>query len=168
MRTVAIAVFAFILITSCSKSAPKRMNFAELKVDSLTFVFDSLSAEFDTTYYGTICVFMAYDRASGSRLTWTANNSSKQWFNGEYKYTRFYGLDRSLNSFYLGGYVIRYPKYYLLEVTNSLTMTVEQSQNGRIHGTFEGTLTCNSCTPYGKQVTIDKAEFEMPYTFLKQ
>jgi hypothetical protein len=167
MRILIIVFAVGVAITGCSKSTPKRINFAELKVDSLTFTFDSVSVERDTMYYGTSLHFMAFDRASGSRLTWEAQSASKYWINGTYKFREIYGADRSLSRLYLGAYVNRYPKYYQLSDLNSFTMTINQSENGRVHGIFEGTLTCNSCAVYGQLVPIDRAEFEMPYTYTR-
>jgi DUF1680 family protein len=42
-------------------------------------------------------------------------------------------------------------------------VTIDQSENGRMHGTFSGKITCITCTPYA-EVKITKGEFEMPYS----
>ena len=65
---------------------------------------------------------------------------------------------------HLQTYIDRVPGTYTLD-GNSLTLTIDQSENGRMHGTFSGKVICYTCTPYGMVVNISRGEFEMPYSY---
>jgi hypothetical protein len=65
---------------------------------------------------------------------------------------------------HLQTYIGRVPATYTLQ-NNSFNLTIDKSENGRMHGTFFGKMTCYTCVPYGTEVSITKGEFEMPYSY---
>jgi hypothetical protein len=152
------------MIISCSKKNTVRTHFAELTLGSDTFVFDSLGAVVDTSAQEFSCTFLIFDRASNSYMNWEIVSGSK-WINGVYEYPGEPIPARSVVYLHVQTYIDRVPGTYTLLDGNSLSMTIDQSENGRMHGTFSGKITCYTCTPYGKVVNISKGEFEMPYSY---
>jgi len=163
MRYYASLLLLLTIVISCSKKNTGRTNFAELTLGGEKFVFDSLEAIFDTSAQATTCNFRVYKRASNSYMMWETLSGSK-WINGIYKYPGEPVPGRSVVYLHVQTYVDRVPGSYSLE-NNPLTLTIDQSENGRIHGTFSGKITCYTCTPYGDEKSITNGEFEMPYSY---
>lgn len=163
MRYCASLLLLFTMIVSCSKKNNERINFAEIAVDGKTFAFDSLKAVVDTSSQANQANFTVYDRATNSYLTWETLSGATKWINGIYEFPGQLYPGRSVVFMHLQTYVNRVPGSYSVQ-NNGLTMTIDQSENGRIHGTFSGKMKCFTCTPYGIEVSIN-GEFEMPYTF---
>lgn len=165
MRCFASLLLLFTIIIGCSKQKSQRINFVELTVGNDKFVFDSLEAVFDTSTEGITRNFRVYDRASNSSMLWETLSHSK-WVNGIYEYPGELFPGRSVVFLHLQGYINRIPALYSLQGnSNSLTLTIDQSENGRIHGTMTGKITCYNCTPYGAVVNLTNGEFEMPYSY---
>ena len=162
MRCYGSLLLLLTITIGCSKKHTERTNFAELTLGSKKFVFDSVEAVFDTSTQGITCNFLLYDRVSHSNMMWETLSGSK-WINGTYKYPGDQFPGRSVVYLYLQTYINRVPGTYSLQ--NSLTLTIDQSENRRIHGTFSGKLICYTCTPYGDEVSITNGEFEMPYSY---
>lgn len=163
MRYCASLLVLLMIIISCSKKKTERTNFVELTVGGEKFVFDSLEAVFDTSTQGITCNFRVYNRASNSNMIWETLSGSK-WINGIYEYPGEQFPGRSVVYLHLQTYINRVPGTYTLQ-NNPLTLTIDQSENGRMHGTFSGKITCYTCTPYGAVVRITNGEFEMPYSY---
>jgi len=163
MRCCGSLLLLLTIIMGCSKKNITRTNFAELTLGSQKFVFDSLEAVFDTSSQGIICNFEIYDRASNSYMEWETLSGSK-WINGTYEYPGAQFPGRSVVYGHLQTYVNRVPGTYSLQ-NNSFTLIIDQSENGRMHGTFSGKLLCYTCTPYGDEVRLTNGEFEMPYSY---
>ena len=105
---------------------------------------------------------MIYDRASHSHMSWETSSFSK-WITGIYKYPGDPYFGRSVVYLGLQSYVNWVPGSYGIQ--NSFTRNIDESENGRMHGTFSGYVTCYTCTPYGAEVPITSGEFEMPYSY---
>ncbi|MDP4216191.1 MAG: hypothetical protein Q8927_08315 [Bacteroidota bacterium] len=151
------------IIIGCSKKNAARTNFAELTVDGKKVVFDSLEAVFDTSAQAIDCNFQVYKRGTGTHMEWETESGSR-WINGIYNYPGESLPGRSIVYLHIQNYINNVPGSYTL-VNNSLTMTIDQSTNGRLHGTFSGKITCYTCNPYGAEVDISNGEFEMPYSY---
>jgi len=145
MRCCAFFLLLLTTIISCSKQNIVRTNFAELTVGGEKFAFDSLEAVFDTSTQGITCNFRIYNLASNSNMTWETLSGSK-WINGTYDYPGEQLPGRSVVYLHLQTYINRVPGTYTLQ-NNSLSLTIDQSENGRIHGTLSGKITCYTCTP---------------------
>ena len=145
MRCCASLLLLLTIIISCSKQHTGRTNFAQLTVDGQKFVFDSLEAVFDTSTQGITCNFRVFDRASHSNMIWETLSGSK-WINGIYQYPGDLFPGRSVVYLRLQTYINRIPGTYTLQ-NNSLTLAIDQSENGRMHGTLSGKITCYTCTP---------------------
>ena len=164
MRRCASLLLLLTLIISCSKKNSPRTNFAQLTVGGQKFEFDSLEAVFDTAAWGMTCNFGIYNRTSNSWMTWETTSGSK-WINGIYEYPgQLYPPGRSVVFLQLQTYLNWVPGTYTLQNT-SFTLTIDQSENGRMHGTFSGKLFCYTCNPYGAEVRLTDGEFEMPYRY---
>lgn len=166
MRGCVFLLLLLTVIIGCSKKNTVRTNFAELTIGGDKFVFDSLEAIFDTSVYGVRCNFAIYNRATHSSMTWETSSGS-EWINGIYEYPGQYYPGRSVVFLDLRTYINWVPATYSLQVlqNTSFTLTIDQSENGRMHGTFSGYLICHSCTPYGAEVRLSSGEFEMPYSY---
>jgi hypothetical protein len=151
------------IIIGCSKKNTQRINFAEIKVGEDKFVFDSLEAIFDTSTASISCNFRVYDRASNSYMVWETLSGSK-WINGDYGYPGEVLPGRCVVYLHLQTYIDRFPNTYTL-TDNSFTMTIDQSEKGRMHGALSGKITCYTCITYGAEVSLTKGEFEMPYSY---
>lgn len=163
MRYCVSFLLSLTMIIGCSKQNTGKTNFAGLTLGDEKFVFDSLEAIIDTSAQAFTCNFRVYDRASNSNMDWEILSGSK-WINGIYEYPGELFPGRSLVHLHVQTYIKRVPGTYTL-LNNSLTMTIDQSESGRIHGTFSGKITCYTCTPYGAEVRITNGEFEMPYSY---
>lgn len=164
MRYCASLLLLLTIFISCSKNNTKRTHFAELTVGGEKFIFDSLESVFDTSAQGTSCNFRVYNRESNSSMIWEISSGSK-WINGTYEYPGELFPGRSVVYLDLQTYLNRLPGTYTLQKDNSLTLTIDQSENGRMHGTLSGKITCYTCSPYGAEVSITNGEFEMPYSY---
>ena len=162
MRYYISLVLMLTVIVCCSKKNTERTNFAEITVADEKFVFDSLKVVFDTSFQPVSCEFRFSDPASNSYVMWKTLSYSK-WINGVYKYPGDRYTGRSVSYLYLQTYVNRIPNTYTLQ-NNSLTLTIDKSENGRMHGTFSGKVFCYTSNPYGAIVNIT-GEFELPYTY---
>ncbi|MEO5594651.1 MAG: hypothetical protein ABIR15_06660 [Chitinophagaceae bacterium] len=151
------------MIVSCSKQPAERTNFAELTLGGEKFVFDSLEAIFDTSTQGITCNVRVYDRASHSNMMWETMSGSK-WINGVYEYPGDLLPGRSVVFLHVQTYKNRIPGTYTLQ-NNSLTLTIDQSENRRLHGRFSGKITCYTCTPHSAEVSITNGELEMLYSY---
>jgi hypothetical protein len=163
MRYCASLLLLLAIIIGCSKDKKERTNFAELTVRGDKFVFDSLEAIFDTSYQDVFsCNFVLADRASNSYMMWKTMSGTK-WINGIYEYPGEYLPGKSIVLLHLQTYIDRVPGTYVLQ-NNAFTLTIDQSDNGRMHGTFSGKMICYTCTPYGTEEKVN-GEFEMPYSY---
>lgn len=162
MRCCAFLLLLLTFIVSCSKKNTVRTNFAEITLGDQKFVFDSLEAVFDTSTQGITCNVRVYDRATRSNMAWETLSDSK-WINGVYEYPGPSFPGRSVLFLHIQTYIDRIPNTYTL-LNNSLTLTIDQSENRRIHGTISGKITCYTCTP-NVEVRITNGEFEMPYSY---
>jgi hypothetical protein len=163
MRYCLYILLLLTVIISCSKTNNARTNFAELTVGTDKFVFDSLVAVFDTTTQEINCNLLIFDRATNSNMVLETSSGSR-WINGAYTYPAVQFPGRSIVFMHLQTYIDRVPGTYNLQ-DNDFTLTIDQSENGRMHGTFSGKVICYTCTPYGKTVDITKGEFEMAYSY---
>lgn len=163
MRCAAFLLLLLTIIAGCSKKNSVRTNFAELTLGGQKFIFDSLEAVFDTSTQGITCNVRVYDRASHSNMIWETLSGSK-WINGVYEYPGALFPGRSVVFLHVQTYINRVPGTYTLQ-NNSLTLTIDQSENGRLHGKFSGKISCYTCIPYGAVVPITDGEFEMPYGY---
>lgn len=163
MRCCASLLLLLTIFISCSKKNTERINFAELTLGDEKFVFDSLEAIFDTTTQSISCNLRVYDRATNSNMIWETLSGSK-WINGIYEYPGEPIPGRSVVYLHLQTYIDRVPGIYTL-LDDSFNLTIDKSENGRVHGTFSGKITCYTCTPYGADVSITNGEFEMPYSY---
>ena len=161
-------LFFLLLLTisftvSCSKKDKERTDFAELTVGGQKFVFDSSEVVIDTSFQGRIsCEFRFDDRASNSNMMWKALTGSKRII-GTYGYPGALFPGPSLEYLYLQTYVNRVPGTYTPK-DNAVSLVIYQLANGRMRGTLSGTMTCQTCNPYGLEVPIN-AEFEVPYRY---
>lgn len=163
MRCCASLLILLTIMMSCSKEKPERKNFAELTLGGQKFIFDSMEAVFDTSTQAITCNFQLYERASNTYMMWETLSGSK-WINGTYEYPGQQFPGRSVVFLHLQTYIDRVPGTYTLQ-NNAFTLIIDQSENGRIHGTFSGKLFCFTCTPYGAEVRLSNGEFEMPYSY---
>ena len=163
MRCAASLILLLTIIIGCSKEKPPRTNFAELTIDGKKFVFDQLDAYCDTSADGITCNFQVTDQASNSTVTWEITSGERR-INASYKYPGELFPGRSLVFLHLQTYIDRVPGTYNLQ-NNSFKVLIDESENGRMHGTFSGTLICYTCIPYGTEVRITNGEFEMPYSY---
>lgn len=169
MRYLLPLLLLVIIIAGCSKKdTPGRTNFLELKVDGKKLSFDIKdTAVLDTVYPANYWEFTAKDnRSPYSILHWVLESDSK-WVNGVYEYAGINVPGRSIFDLYLTTYVNGpYESYYPIKQNlNYFTIKIDQSDNGRIHGTFSGTMSCISCAASGSTFKITNGEFEMPYRF---
>ena len=166
MRCCVFLLLLLTIIAGCSKKNTPRTNFAELTIGGDKFVFDSLEAVFDTSAYGFTCNFRIYNRTSHSYMDWEIQSGSK-WINGIYECPGQYYPGRSVVFLNLQTYINWIPGTYYLQAqpNTTFTLTIDQSENGRMHGTFSGKLVCYTCNPYGAEVRLSNGEFEMPYTY---
>jgi hypothetical protein len=162
MRCAFLLLLSTIVI-SCSKKDTGRTHFAELTLGDKRFVFDSLEAVFDTSTQYVTCQFQLYDRASHSYMEWHTLSGLKKWINGTYEFPGEQFPGRSVTYLHLQTYIDRVPGTYV-QKNNSFKLTIDQSENRRMHGKFSGVLICYTCTPYGDEVSIT-GEFEMPYSY---
>jgi hypothetical protein len=162
MRCIASFLLLLTIVASCSKKDPPRTNFSEVTVNGQKFSFDSREAVFDTSTQGITCEFRFDERASNSNMIWETLTASK-WIVGTYEYPGELFPGRSLVYFHLHTYVNRVPGTYVPK-NNALALIIDQSENGRMHGTLSGKMICYTCTPYGIEVPIN-GEFEMPYSY---
>ena len=163
MRCCAFLLLVLTVLASCSKNNTVRTNFAEVTVGGQKIVFNSLEAVFDTSTQGITCKFEVSDRASNSYISWEILSGSK-WINGIYKHPGELFPSRSLVYLHLQTYINGVPGTYT-PGSNPLIVTIDQSENGRIHGTLSGKMICYTCIPYGEEVSITNGEFEMPYSY---
>jgi hypothetical protein len=163
MRYCVSLLLLITTIISCSKKNTVRTHFAELTLGGDKFVFDSLDAVVDTSAQEFSCNFLVFDRASNSYMNWEIISGSK-WINGVYEYPGEPFPARSVVYLHIQTYIDRVPGTYTL-AGNSLTLTIDQSENGRMHGTFAGKVICYTCVPYGTVVNISRGEFEIPYSY---
>ena len=120
----------------------------------------------DTVYPGPYWELDIYDNLLPySNLRWVLLSGSK-WVNGNYGYPGEFFPGRSLSYIHLSTYANGpLAGYYLQnEYVNPFSITIDRSDNGRIHGTFSGKMSCVSCPP-DSVVKITNGEFEMPYRF---
>ena len=163
MRCYACLLLLLTMIISCSKKDTERTNFAEITVGGQKFVFDSQEAVFDTSFPGSIsCEFRFEDRASNSNMVWKTLSGSRR-INGAYNYPGELFPGRSLVYLHLQTYSNRVPGTYEPK-NDSLTLTILQSENGRMYGTLSGKMICLTCNPYGLEVPMT-AEFEIPHKY---
>ena len=162
MRCCAFLLLLLTIVASCSKKDTARTNFAEITLGSQKFVFDSLEAVFDTSTQYITCNFLVYDRTSHSNMAWETLSGSR-WINGIYGYPGASFPGRSMLFLNIQTYINFFPNTYTL-LNNSLTLTIDQSENRRIHGTISGKITCYTCNPT-VEVSITNGEFEMPYSY---
>jgi hypothetical protein len=168
MRYLLPLLLILIIIAGCKKKALLRTNFLELKVDGKQLFFDIKdTAVLDTVYPATYWEFTANDnRSPYSNLRWVLLSDSK-WVNGVYEYAGINIAGRSIFYIYLTTYVSGpYDAYYVNKQNlNYFTIKIDQSDNGRLHGTFSGTMTNSSGVTPGLIVKVTDGEFEMPYRF---
>ena len=162
MRCCVFLLIVLTIVASCSKKNTVRTNFAELTLGGQKFVFDSLEAVFDTSTQGITCNVRVYDRVSHSNMAWETLSGSR-WINGIYGYPGASFPGRSMLFLHIQTYINFFPNTYTL-LNNSLTLTIDQSENRRIHGTISGKITCYTCNPT-VEVSITNGEFEMPYSY---
>ena len=162
MRCCSFLLLLLTMIISCSKKNTARTNFAEITIAGNKFTFDSREAIFDTSRQEIACTIRLDDRASNSYMMWKTSSGSK-WINGVYEYPGEYFPGRSVVFMHLHTYINRIPSTYAMQ-NNSFTLTIDQSKNGRMHGTISGKLFCLTCNPYGTEESII-GEFEMPYSY---
>ena len=163
MRYSILFLSVFGVLLSCSPDKPARTNFAEITVNGQRFVFDSLEALYDSSYQQFTGKFRLNERSSNSEMkleTW----SFTKWINGVYEYPGRQYLAKEVTYFSLQTYLNRVPGSYSL-IENTFKLTIDQSENGRLHGTFSGKLICYTCVPYGDTVELENGEFEMPYRY---
>jgi hypothetical protein len=158
-----------IIIAGCKKKdTPVRTNFLELTVEGKQLSFDIKdTAVLDTVYPASYWEFTAKDnRSPYSNLQWVLLSDSK-WVNGEYEFPYQYPPARNISYMDLSTYVNGpYESYYLNHQNlNYFTITIDRSDNGRLHGTFSGTMSNSSGATYPTIVKITNGEFEMPYRF---
>lgn len=169
MRYFLALLLLVMMIAGCSKKAvTERTNFLELTVEGKKLSFDIKdTAVLDTVYPANYWEFTVNDnRSPYSTLRWVLESGSK-WVNGIYAYPGEYYPGRSINYMYLSTYVNGpYEGYYMSDRNlNAITITIDRSDNGRIHGTFSGTMSCYTCADTGTFGTITRGEFEMAYRF---
>ncbi|HEY6505674.1 MAG TPA: hypothetical protein VIZ28_16980 [Chitinophagaceae bacterium] len=168
MRYFLFLLLLITIIAGCSKKGIERTNFLELTVDGKKLSFDIKdTAVLDTVYPASFWHFTVYDnRSPYSILNWVLLSGSK-WVNGNYEFPGEYFPGRSISYMDLTTYVNGpYEGYSLVNLyLNPFKITIDGSDNGRIHGTFSGTVTCNTCATPGTLVKITEGEFEMPYRF---
>ena len=163
MRCCAFLLLLLTIFTACSKDKTSRTNFVELTIDGQKFTFDNLEAVFDTSTEQITCNFRFFDNASNSNMILETIRFSK-WINGIYEYPGEPFPGRSIVLLHLQTYRNRFPGTYSLQ-NNSFTLTIDQSENGRMHGKFSGKLICYTCNPYGDIVPLTNGEFELPYSY---
>ena len=164
MRYCATLLILVAIFISCSKKNTSRSDFARLTLGGQEFHFDSLEAVFDTTVTDSrSCSFMFRDRASNSSLV-CETLSGSAWINGTYPYPGDLLPGRALVYLHLQTYIDRVPGTYTL-LDKPFTLIIDKSENGRMHGTLSGKITCYTCTPYGIAVDITDGEFELPYSY---
>ena len=152
-----------IFFPGCSEDKIPRTNFAELTVKGHKFVFDSMAAVYDSSYQQFAGEFILYNRSSNSEMNLETVSYTK-WINGIYEYPGQSYPGKSVNYFALRTYINWVPGQYSL-VNNTFKLKIDQSDNGRLHGTFSGKLFCYTCVPYGDTVDLENGEFEMPYSY---
>ena len=154
------------IIEGCSKNkTTERTNFLEFTVGGKKIEFSIKDTVLLDTASQTFWNFSINDNTSArSSLVWVLYSTSK-WVNGDYEYPG--GYQRSINYMNLSTYVNGpMESYYLANLYhNPFKITIDQSENGRLHGTFSGTMTCSSCATPGAFVKITSGEFEMAYSF---
>jgi hypothetical protein len=160
MRWLVPFLLLLLFITGCSKKKSERTNFFELTVQGNTFTANKFDVVFDTTYL--YWEFQIDDTTTNSYVSLYLKGGTK-WINGEYTNPADIVSGREISRMSLQFYVNRYPNTYAMG-NNPYTFTIDRSENGRIHGTFSGKMTCFTCTPYGTIVDITNGEFELPYT----
>lgn len=163
MRSCASVLLLLTVIFGCSKKNTARVNFAELTVGDHKFVFNHLEAIFDTSTDVFACNVRLDDTVSNSSMNWETLAGTK-WINGDYGYPGQQIPGRSIVFMHVQTYIDHFPGTYNLQ-NNYFTLTIDQSENGRMHGTFSGKMTCLTCVPYGEEVGITNGEFEMPYSY---
>jgi hypothetical protein len=159
MRWLVPFLLLLLFITGCSKKKSERTNFFELNVQGNKFTFNKFNVVFDTTYLH--WEFQIDDTTTNSYVTLDLRGGTK-WINGEYTNPPDIVSGREISNLTLQTYVNRYPGTYFL-ANNPFSVTIDRSENGRIHGTFYGKMTCSNCVPYGLIVNITNGEFELPY-----
>lgn len=169
MRYFLPLLLILIIIADCKKKdSPVHTNFLELKVDGKQLSFEIKdTAVLDTVYPANYWEFTAKDnRSPYSIMHWVLESDSK-WVNGVYEYAGINVPGRSIFSLYLTTYVNGpYESYYPNNQNlNYFTIKIDQSDNGRLHGTFSGSMTNSSGATSGTIVKITNGEFEMPYRF---
>lgn len=157
------------IITGCSKKdSPVRTNFLELTVEGKKLSFDIKdTVVLDTAYPASFWNFSVDDnRSPHSNLEWVLLSDSK-WVNGVYEYAGINVPGRSIFHIFLTTYVNGpYESYYVNKYDlNTFTITIDQSDNGRLHGTFSGNMTNSSGGISGNIFQVTNGEFEMPYRF---
>lgn len=168
MRYLSLLLLLTAIITGCKKkTTAERANFLELTVGGKKLSFDIKdTAVLDTVYPSNYWELDIHDnRSPYSNLRWVLESGSK-WVNGDYGYPGEYYPGRSINYIQLTTYVNGpFASYYLKNVyVNPFSLTIDRSDNGRIHGIFSGKMSCSSCPP-DSVVKITNGEFEMPYRF---
>jgi hypothetical protein len=169
MRYFLSLLLLITIITGCSKkSTTERTNFLELTVGGKKLSFNIKdTAVLDTVYPNSFWHFTVNDNGSPySTLEWVLLSGSK-WVNGNYEFPGEYFPGRSISYMYVTTYVNGPREGYSLPNLNlnPFNITIDWSDNGRIHGTFSGTVTCYTCATPGTLVKITNGEFEMPYSF---
>jgi len=169
MRYFLPLLLILIIIAACKKKdTPMRTNFLELTVESKKLTFDIKdTAVLDTIYPASYWELYIHDnRSPYSILRWVLDSGSK-WVNGNYGYPGESYPGRSINYMDLSTYVNGPNEGYYMNSRslNSITITIDRSDNGRIHGTFSGSMSCSTCAASGTTVKITNGEFEMPYRF---
>ena len=167
MRYLLSLLLLITIIAGCSKNnTTERTNFVEFTVGGKKIEFNIKDTVLlDTVPSHTFWHFSIYNNVSArSYLEWVLLSTSK-WVNGDYEYPG--GYQRTINYMNLSTSVTGpMESYYLANLYhNPFKITIDRSENGRIHGTFSGTMTCSSCATPGDFVKITNGEFEMPYSF---
>ncbi len=168
MRYITLLLLV-VLITGCKKKKePVRTDFFELMVQGKKLSFNVKDTALLDTVPGTSFWQLDIDdnlSPQHSNFRWTLLSRSK-WVNGVYEYPGSFA-ERSIFYLDLNTYVNGPSAYYYLTNgnLNAFKITIDRSDNGRLHGTFSGNITCSSCSPTGNIVPITNGEFEMPYRF---
>lgn len=169
MRYFLLILLLVTIIAGCSKKdSPVRTNFLELTLDDKKLTFNIKdTVVLDTVYPANYWeLYIQDNRSPYSILEWVIESDSK-WVNGVYEYAGINVPGRSIFHISLTTYINGlYESYYVNKHNlNTFTITIDQSDNGRLHGTFSGSMTNSSGGVSGNIVQVTNGEFEMPYRF---
>ena len=169
IRTISMLLLLTALITGCKKkSDPERTNFFEFTIEGKKLSFNVKDTVLLDTVPGNSFWQLDIDdnlSPQHSNFRWTLLSRSK-WVNGTYEYPGTFA-ERSVFDLQLSTYVNGPWQYYYLTNgnLNVFKITIDRSDNGRLHGIFSGNITCPGCSATGTIVPMSNGEFEMPYRF---